>query len=457
MLFNNNEHYIENSNQFLHYAWSLKFLDIVILHIHNNKYFILQEYNPFTNTYNETNLYSKKDIFSDKLKDMNGYFVKTLAFNKPPYMYMDNRLKGSTYGGITYNFIETLSKYLNYTVNFVSTNNTTTVAYIFAKLNNNEINIMPLPGLKGTNYHQKDFYIGQAFWNDNMRLIVPILYTYETSQLLNIFIYILAPIIVIFCIFITMKVLTFKSTSSNIWTVFYIYQVLFGITVTENPKNSIHKIIFFGITVISIKYSSDITTLLTNDQIIFEREVNFDALQEIENPSLPIYVNKNLIKTTENEKEGKIFEYIHRNAKDINIVAECLAMLAKEKDRMCITPQIYSEYFIAANLGFNKKPAMKAAEPMLYRDISGFAYEKASPFAKKFDVKFQQIVESGIPDTWGYGKKYSDISHKDEVTFQSNIYNIQFIFVLTVGYSSSFVVFLFELFHHKKKVECYSN
>ena len=43
-LFNNNEHYIENPNQLLHYAWSLKFLGIVILYIHNNKYFILPIY-----------------------------------------------------------------------------------------------------------------------------------------------------------------------------------------------------------------------------------------------------------------------------------------------------------------------------------------------------------------------------------------------------------------------------
>ena len=103
-----------------------------------------------------------------------------------------------------------------------------------------------------------------------------------------------------------MKVLIFKSISSNIWTLFYTYQVLFGITVREKPKNSIHKIIFFSIAIISFKYYSDITTLLTNDQIIIEREVNFDALQEIKHPSLSIYVEKNYLQTTVNKAESKI-------------------------------------------------------------------------------------------------------------------------------------------------------
>ena len=66
---------------------------------------------------------------------------------------MENRLKGLSYFGLIHKFIKLLSKCLNYTIHFVSTNNFTSVAYIFAKLTKSEINVTPLPVLTGTNYY----------------------------------------------------------------------------------------------------------------------------------------------------------------------------------------------------------------------------------------------------------------------------------------------------------------
>ena len=78
IFFNNNASSLSSFNKLLYLSWKLKFLDFVVLSVNDKNNTIIFEYNPFTETYAETNMNLRTSLFHNKLQNMCGYQIKTI-------------------------------------------------------------------------------------------------------------------------------------------------------------------------------------------------------------------------------------------------------------------------------------------------------------------------------------------------------------------------------------------
>lgn len=89
----------------------------------------------------------------------------------------------------------------------------------------------------------------------------------------------------------------------------------------------------------------------------------------------------------------------------------------------------------------------KVARPSLYDDMAAFAFERASPFARRFDELVQRIVESGISDSWDYAQQYTvkPADFETPTPIGENIFLMQLCAVLSVGYGLACLSLMAEL------------
>ena len=446
ILFNLNTSLVD-LNKLLYHAWLLKFLDFIILIVNSNNETIFLDYNPFTKIYSQQNLTSKEELFPNKLKNMNGHAIYVPHYYSPPKIIASNSSNKISYSGVDYNFIDEISKSLNYSIRIVTVDNQNSIKCIIDILRSGSsaITISPVTLLKAVSYRW-DLNMGKALWSENIGMTVPILYITKVTNLINIILYLSFSSVIILIVIITAKILQFTFAY---WTVFYIFQILLGTSVEKRPNNGIEKLIYLCIALISIKYSSDTTAFFTDNKIIFQDEISFNALEQLNNPTLPMYANKAMVGEIMNNNVSKILQKLQWNTIKINSFIDCLEMIVLKKDRICIGPVVHIEYYIAKFRNPDKTPTIKLAKPFLMNDFAAFSYEKGSPFAEKFDAKFQQIVESGIQKIWKYQETYLNTTHKSEIIFLNNLRLSQLIIILSVGYLVSLIVFISEVSYYK--------
>ena len=422
----------------LKYAWTLKFLDIKILKKEDEDFLIL-DYNPLTTRFTSTsNMNFSQPFFTDKLKDMNGYFINVSYYNKPPFINIYNTSNHKLVGnGSHFGFIQTLSSSLNYSINVIDNYGLNTLSNVFERLNNDHIHITPTAIMIGTELYGKNVGIGRALLDSNVHLSVPILYISRVGNVTNIFLYLSFSAIVIFVVWLATKLLKF---TANYWDTIYILQILLIGATHKIPTQHIEKLIFISVALASIKYSADTIGFISDNQVIVESEINYDPLQELENPSMPIYVNREFlgfINATDS------VDYLFKNTIKINSVSRCFKTVVKTRDRMCLASSIYAQYFIDENRDDEGNPTIKVtSRPILY-DFVAFGYERGSPFMEKFDAGFLRLVESGIWRTWYHERKFG--KPNNQINLAANSYLMKHITILVSGYFISLIVFVLEL------------
>lgn len=91
---------------------------------------------------------------------------------------------------------------------------------------------------------------------------------------------------------------------------------------------------------------------------------------------------------------------------------------------------------------------MKIIYPMIVSDFFVPVYEKGSPYVKKFDKKFQQVLEAGLRDSIYLVKKFYEHYKSANQDFKfkpiKNINNQLIVFM--IGCTVSVLIFIFELF-----------
>lgn len=90
---------------------------------------------------------------------------------------------------------------------------------------------------------------------------------------------------------------------------------------------------------------------------------------------------------------------------------------------------------------------MKLAGPSFYQQPTAFAYEKASPFAEKFDTIIQYVKESGIMKTQEVKRNVTihSLQTSSSIRVAENTIIQQLTIVSVVGFLSSTLIFLWEL------------
>lgn len=425
------------------YAWSLKFLDFSIIKFDSEYRATLMTYNPFTDSYIANSLNDENiELFPDKLRNMNGYPVSIAVHNDSRFLEATKNVENKTkVNGFVYPFFDIFSKKLNFTIDHAihkSDNYTALLDHLFNQLENNKISAVPIPMLAGTMLYGNNHTIGTEILESKLVMIVPIRSMSKVRVTQGILIHLLTFLVIMLILMLT--VYTLKFTKKG-WEALDIFSILLGNNVPHKPTRLVEKIVYFTIAILSIKYSSDILVQLLTNLHWENVEQPFDTVEEILDAKMPIYGMKQVLRRVKDLPKALISKVNYKAS-----AAECVETLSKNRSAICITPYTNAKLLIGTYGHTNGVATMKIAGPTTLHDYAAFPYERASPFLERFNQITQQIIESGMKDSWEYMWKYFSTPYKcKEYNFEK--FHGAFIIALSFGflYFLAIVVFLLEI------------
>lgn len=299
-------------------------------------------------------------------------------------------------------------------------------------------------GLQITSYYKRGAVLaGRIVREANMHLVVPITYTENSKINFKIIFYAGLTAMIILVELIMIKVLKF---TPNIWTPFYVFSLLFGVTVPKKPYKRMEKLIYISLAVVSIKYSSDVFAVFTGDDVTKDKETVFDAFEEIKRPTLTLYIGKTHFQDKVNY-DDEIIQNLKAHSKLVSVAEDCYRKLSSQKDRFIFNSAIYVGYMMKKYSNPDRSPRMKLSNPIVLGDYFAHVFAKNSPYIEIFDKKFEQIFESGLHDSIYYGKNYLPnyrVRNQHGEFKPSNDLKYQLIIFFT-GCIFAIIIFVFEL------------
>ncbi|XP_031777564.1 uncharacterized protein LOC107982088 [Nasonia vitripennis] len=432
---------LDNWSNLLIYAWSLKFLDFTVAIVTPGESPILYDYNPFTKNFRKRLLAPRTDLFPYKLDNLHGYALKIPAIELQPYLYIKRNSEGEVVDldGMSFKYCQIFRESLNFTTTFVTGMEHTVLHAnfppIFQRLGNAEIDMLSFPfNVRSIVYDFCDrLQLGRLFLNTNYVFIVPILPIAKIDIPLDVicFVPVFALIVVVYEA--AQRLLRFPK---KYWEVCKIFQILLGVTVPRpSPKKMVEKIVYFSLIMLSMKYSIDALTKIMDIRLL-KGEVAFKSLEEIAESALPIYTLDFIIEQTYGNNDEEVIQKLKKKTFPVADIFQCIYRMVDNKSCMCITPHSAGAYVAKMFINEDGIVTTKVARPSLYDDMAAFAFERASPFARRFDELVQRIVESGISDSWDIAQQYtvkqSDFARRKPI--KENIFLMQLYAVLSAGY-----------------------
>lgn len=293
LIFNSENNWFHDStNKILRHAWSLKILDFTILKVDSENNVTYYFYNPFTETSRTGYLTERIEIFPDKLTDMKQYPMNLSVTDNLPFLSVQKNVRQSmTIKGLHFEYFKFLSRVLIFKMEFIVEphNNVSNVIVerMFMRLENNEIQSVPVRFLHKFLPKSRNFITGYPLWDTKLAVIVPVIPLSKMSFHYEALIYIsFFPFILIIFV-ILLQLLGIRSKQ---WLPLNMFQILVGISLPCLPQSSVERIIFSTIAFISIIYSVDLFAKL--DEVRFlQINKEFDTFDDVFNSKMTIYTS----------------------------------------------------------------------------------------------------------------------------------------------------------------------
>lgn len=375
------------------FAWSLYFLDFVILNLIKSSEPIIIDYSPFENIFYHGRV-TTRPLFLDKLKNMNQYPVSTTKIDQGmPYV--------NTTGGIglDYDFLKVLSESLNFEIHLIEFDFKSPA---IEKVARNEFNVSVFTHLIGTTSYGPNVINSLALRTEQLILTAPIRSYTDVKDFSEVITSLGFLIGIVMSTIGISKIFQFYST---FWTSFRLYELLLGLSTMKNPQTLTDKIIFLLMAWICMHYSSDLIASISDQELVIDKEIAFDAIEEVLKPSLPIYMSIIFI-PKEIVGEDEITRSLRTKTRKLDFGYTCIKEQNKSLDRFCSTSDITAKFEINKYQNPDGSPRIKVIEPPLQLNFAAFSYEPGSPYAEKFDQKLQQIIESGIQNSYNSLERY---------------------------------------------------
>lgn len=438
-------HLIDNAKKLLYYAWTKNFLDFTILLINKSNSTLMIYYNPFNNTFVTKNILKKNEMFPDKTDDVKKYPLTMPVFNSKPMLWteLENgkivKVHGNSFG-----FIDTILNKLNFEANFtLEKNYADTVLYkrMFTSLEENKFRMIPASFLMDSFLYGIKCIVGNTVLESKLVIIVPIIIDSRFNFTMDIFVYMIFLPIIIFIIQVAGKIMKFDV---RLWTVLYVYRIFFGQS-AKPPRKLSERIIFVLLTVSSLVYSNVFFTSL-QDMKIVRYEKKFNSFKDIIDSKMEVHSTFH----AQIHDIAEVKKLLLNRIKSENF-EDCVQKLIKTRSIVCIVPFNTAKFYVRNNLDAHRRPIMKLAGPSFYYQYASFPYEKASPFAEKFDNIIQRVKESGITKIQKLKenvKVYSSVNVMSSGLY-TDIFAEQLIVVLSVGFLSAVLIFSLEMTCYK--------
>lgn len=381
-------------------AWALKFLDFSISILNSAEDSTILNYNPFDKSHTKTRALMSGHLFPDKLINMNGHKLKTLLHNRPPHLEFFNNSNEISVNGVNYGFLNIALETLNFKFDFVETRSDFADAYVFEKLERAEIDVTLMTHSLGTKAYKRRVVLGRPLREAEMALIGPIFFSTQESRIYpKIVAYSCVTTLIVLGTMVTVKLCKFD------WTPFHVFGFLLGVAQASRPLKGLERLVYVSLALTSLKYSSDMFAVFSDEDVTTRTEVDYDAFEEIKRPSLPVYLQTSYFQGEANDGD-EVIGALKSHSVPLERADECYLALARQRDRFCFNSAIYAGHMINKYRNADGSPVMKVARPVVLSDYFVHVFAKGSPYARKLERKFQQILESGLQDSIYHGKKY---------------------------------------------------
>ncbi|KAJ8679238.1 hypothetical protein QAD02_015025 [Eretmocerus hayati] len=459
MLFNRDSDILKTEydylNKILVSAWKLKFLDFTIVKISektgNMQKPIIYYYNPFTGVIHSENLNSTTAIFPDKLIDMNNYSFKVPVYNYPSLMTLEKDFTKSKPQIRSYEdtYLYIFSKKLNFSpelhLQTCVPADPTFFQKIFKKFKSGELNMMATQFLVGTILFNNSVVLGRMHSQTQFRIVAPVLPIEKSNLTKEIIIYLaLFPSIVIIYV-VTIRVM---KLSDGEWKTVCILKALLGVPEKKMPSRLTTRVIYLNLLLLSVKYSSDAFSRLTDVKCIKGEQI-FDTAEEILKQGFYVYIPPSIQKQSYNDTT----EFIRMIKPKLKIMShvDCTKELIKKKDRFCLTPDPTSKYLVDTAYAKYRKRIIKLTKATDLKDYAAFTYEKGSPYVEKFDKIQQRLIEAGIEESYMKQERRKFYMEDDEEDKAQDLLATQLYLILSICYAICILVFIREILENFKK------
>lgn len=364
----------------LKYGWSLKFLDFSILKSNGNNKTVFMHYNPFAKSF----IKSTKKVFPDKLNDGKKYPLFIFGYNLPPFFTIDSNNETA---GTEFNFIKIIIKKLNFKERIIMATNygLKLLEESLKKLERNTLSITSI-SLFSSRFINREVTVGDVFEIDKVTVVAPIIRTSRVYFSLEVLLFILSFPLIITTFIIFSKFFKFNPQR---WNFLYIFQIFIGYP-SSSPDKRIEKIIFLLIAILSIIYSNIFFDKFADMKFV-EAELELNSVKEIFETKMKIYS----IYSAVSDDSPELKDLFSKSEK-VNEIDDCINKVIDTQSSICISVYNFAKYSVKKHINSKGMPIMKIIDWSARPEFSHFAYEKASPFAEKFDKMIQQIKEYGI-------------------------------------------------------------
>ena len=470
---------------FLKYLWSKQFLDVSIVELveespRREGLFVivrsetmLHYLNPFTNKYTMEKFSIKSKLFSDKLQNLHGYRLKAAAIDMHPTSYVKRNSTGYPISleGSDMLIIDALAKSMKFTAGIIlSLNATETFGEILCgknyrvrgfqyKITYNEVQMFSVHGNMLDVCEPYRLETTRSTGRSTQVALVPLLVKKTYSYVIDwkFFGMILTALLFGF-IMVLSWILKFEK---RIWNLLNLIQVLFGVSIAEQPQKITERITFGCLIIICFFYSNAIYTMLMDLILTTESERKLDNFNDLAKSGLEIQTHGFLYRQLMPFNEGVAQKLLNDSIKYLDHLGDqrCTDLLVKYQNVSCIMSDNIAKMLIEKHRDECGRPVMKILKDVFAESVISMPLEPNSPYIKRFNGILIKLQEGGFFHKWReYSQKKSKIYSftckertNDSMTLLIQLFNIVF-----VGYSLSTVAFFAELLV-SKLIKFYTN
>lgn len=445
-----------NISYILEYTWKERFLDFTVMVKKFEKtlidpFFVVYYLNPFEDIIYQKKLDESFEIFPEKLFNAYGYpfYIanQNAKFQNVQVTHPHRKLRIHLFNEF---FLDFMMKIMNF--DFVLKKVTIYRSFAFDDYLK-KWNLDMLPWADYQPNYLKRFIVPLDIEPEKHYAFVPI---FKYSQLVispeNFLIFFAASVVVFTLLYFFQQ---FRSSLKQI-ELFDLTKIIFGRSVSWEPKRTVYRIIYLTVVIASVKITNDFLLDLFSIQFK-QKEVQFNSYKDLWDSGLQTYTTISWYKNISRFHDEYLWKIINRTLY-VDDFKHCRNTLIKWKNVSCISYDILSQVLITNFRDPNGYPLMKIAKPsILSKSHHFFWFTDGSPYALKFLKILRRARETGLMHFLALLDKNKFIRHIHEdlpVKSLSEVKSEQLWIILFFGTSVSIIIFIMEfiVFTIEKKI-----
>lgn len=442
--------------------WTKKYLDVSVLEVHEDiqEVLTLHTFNPFDDNYSVSNVSFEKGLFPEKIRDLKGYplNVGVHSFNNPLLLDVtagehDNKIIAS---GAIAQMAVILSEKVNFTMinrqisysknNNVDSFNTRPGYYNFmymllTQLAKEKFDFIMIPTeMEVADYAKFESSIFIKYLN--LVALVPNTRNYSNYKLEADFLYAAIAILgLIFIIWIVARLLKFDA----FWDLMYIVRIVFGITVSKEPKKTTQRIVFAFLFLSCMVYCSWVFSEIKDIFIIQETHESPSTIADLAASKLKISIPDNrfrfLILRDNKLRKLKLLEEIHTISE-----SQCIKMLVSYRNVTCLGYESDIKCSLLKQVETSPYPYKKIMPEAIEQYPLSMKLAPGSPFVERFNDLILKMSEAGLYHKWYNFWHPKSLSNQfRQMEKNGNEISIGYYTFLLLGLYFSIIVFIGEL------------